>query len=574
MTDAEGDIVSYSVDVVSISLERAGGTTIETLPSTTRIDFAQLTDLSELVSSTLLPPGVFVGGTIQIDYSNAEIFVEVGNDIVAADVIDSNGNGLGLVDVRIDLAANGHLALTRGQAAFLSVDFDLAASHSVDTSATPPRISAKPFITAEVAPIDEKDLRVRGALVEVDVSNQSYDVRVRPWHRRDGDHGPVTVNTTDETYFEFGDRRFIGDAGLTELESLGTGTLTAAFGTLDLTNRSFTASIVLARDSIEGDMLDAIYGNIVARSGDLLTVKGAFVVNRGQQARFHRTVFVEVGPQTQVHKVSDRDGSYTRDDLSVGQRIFVFGEFSETFASASIADIAPVIDATNGRVRMHPTHLTGKVVDVMAGQLTLDLRAIDRLSIDQYDFAGTGMTADLDADPDAYEIETGTLPLNAVSVDRTARVVGFVTPFGMTPPDFVGRTVIGHDQIRSAIGIGWTAEGTTAPFISMQIDGLVPDLSNPDIGVRHHILIGHELVDLFALPTAPSIGPSSSRSLYSLHEPGHVELFSDFAEFLDALNLRLNNAETVRSLAAYGAYDPLANDMDARKLVIFTQAPD
>ena len=45
ITDADGDFLSYSVDVVSLKLKRANGAMVETLPATTRIDFAQLVEM-------------------------------------------------------------------------------------------------------------------------------------------------------------------------------------------------------------------------------------------------------------------------------------------------------------------------------------------------------------------------------------------------------------------------------------------------------------------------------------------------------------------------------------------------
>jgi hypothetical protein len=567
LTDAEGDIISYSVDVEALSLERADGDVVEILPATTRIDFAQLTDLTELVSAVFLPPGNYVGGTIRIDYSAAEIFVEAGGDIVTAEPVDDAGGALGSVNLRIDLPEDDQLVMTRGRAAFLSIDFDLAASHDVDTTVSPPRIMTEPFITAELEPADDKELRVRGALVEVDLADQSYDIRVRPWHRRSGDHGPVTVHTTDTTNFEFGDQVLVGAAGLAELATLGEGALTAAFGTLNLSDRSFTAELVLARDGVEGDRLDAVHGNIVARSEDLLTVRGAFGVHRGDRARFHRTVFVQLGPETSVFKVSDRDGDYDKDDLSIGQRIVAFGQFDE----ATLApDIAPILDATNARVRMHPTHVSGEVVDIITGQVTLNLRGIDRLGIDHFDFSGTGISEDLDANPESYEVATSSLMLDSLTVGRPARIAGFPTRFGTAPPNFTANSLVSHDHMRAVLGLGWVAPGTNAPFLSMGADGLVPDLSNEDIGGRHHMKIGREIIDLFDLSAAPTISPTEFRGLYSLHEPGHVELFRDFSEFVEELSLRISNSDTVRSIAAYGTWDEDASDLDARKAVVFT----
>lgn len=573
LTDAEGDVISYSLDVEGLSLERSNGDVVQILPAQTRVDFAQLTDLTELVSAVFLPPGVYVGGSIQINYDGAEIFVEAGGDIVAADPVDESGDALGTVDLRIDLPADEQLNLTRGRAAFLSIDFDLAASHTVDTSVAPPQIMTEPFITAEIEPVDEKEIRVRGALVEVDLAEQTYDIRVRPWHHRVGDHGPVTVHTSDTTTFEFGDEVLVGNDGLAALDALGQGALTAAFGTLDVDDRTFTAELVLARDAVEGDRLDAVHGNIVSRSEDLLTVRGAFGVHRGDRARFHRTVFVQVGPDTSVFKVSDRDGDYDKDDLSVGQRIVAFGDFDpDTVAADDAPDTAPVLDATQARIRMHPTHLSGQVTEVITGQVTLDLRGIDRLGINHFDFTGTGMSEDLDADPENYEVATGTLLLDTLIVDRPARIIGFPARFGTAPPDFNAESLVASEAMRAVLGISWVQPGTTAPFLSMGTDGLVPDLDNPDIGERHHIRIGREIVDLFDLSVAPTIAPNDERrSLYSLREPGHVELFKDFADFVEELSLRLSNSDTVRSTSAYGAWDEGTGELSSHKVVVFTQ---
>ena len=43
---------------------------------------------------------------------------------------------------------------------------------------------------------------------------------------------------------------------------------------LDLSDRSFTASDVLAGDSVPGPRFDVVHGNVIARAGDMLTVRG------------------------------------------------------------------------------------------------------------------------------------------------------------------------------------------------------------------------------------------------------------------------------------------------------------
>ena len=85
------DFVGYSVDVLSITLQRRGGATVEVLPAATRIDFAQLTELADLLAVATLASGDIVGGKIRLDYSNAEVFVQSGGQVVKAKVVGADG---------------------------------------------------------------------------------------------------------------------------------------------------------------------------------------------------------------------------------------------------------------------------------------------------------------------------------------------------------------------------------------------------------------------------------------------------------------------------------------------------
>lgn len=571
VTDAEGDFTTYIVDLLSISLERADGSRVETLPASTRIDFANLTELAELISAATLVPGDIVGGSIRIDYSNAEIFVEAGGDIVPVQVVDEDGSPLGIVDVDIRLDDRNHLVVRRGRVHFLSVDFDLAASHSVDTSADTVLAVARPFLVAEVVPVEDKELRVRGALVDVDLTTATYDIRVRPWFRRLGDNGVITVKTLPTTEFEIDGVSFVGPPGLEALALQPEGTLTIAFGALDFDDRSFTANVVHAGTSVGGTEFSAVYGNVVARSGDRLVVKGAITVWRDQDTHFRRTVLIDVGPGTGVTKVGAPGVTFGVDDLSVGQKIVAFGHLPDpilTGADPVPPDAALLLDATEGRVRMLATRLTGSLNSILPGEIELTLRGIDRLGIDMFDFTGTGSGPGFDADPLHYQVDTGTLSTDALEVDRPVRVLGFVSGWGAAPPDFQARTLVGPLALRSALGIGWGIDGTAAPFQLMGSTSLVPDLTNPDIGLRHHLLIGDRLIDLFDLPASPGIEPTDERRLFSIWEPGHVELFQDFGEFVDELALRLGASDRARSLAAYGIYNESANTLTANQVVV------
>jgi hypothetical protein len=573
LTDAEGDFASYSVDVLSIELERANGATVETLPKKVRIDFAQLTDLSDLLSVTTLAPGDFVGGTIRLDYSNAEVFVEKDGEVVQARVVDENGQPLGQTELEIRLADRNHLVITRGRAAFLAVDFDLAASHELDLTTTPPVARARPYIVAEVQPVDEKDLRIRGALVSVDAAASSYTVDLRPWHENDGALGRFTIHTTAQTSFEIDGAAATGAAGLAALAQKPGGTMTVAFGSLATQSREFTAEIVHAGTSVSGETFDAVHGNVVSRSGDVLTVKGAFAVRRDRQTAFRRTVLVQLGPDTKVLKAGSMQ-VLRADAISVGQRIVAIGALREPASSDPSIATPPTLDATAGRVRMLVTELHGTVESVVAGQLTMQLRAIDRLGIDMFDFAGTGVTSAQDADPAHYEVGTGALALAQVAPGEAAKVIGFVAPFGSAPPDFEGRTVVDRRELPDVLGIGWGETGTTAPFLSMGPSGLVLDIDNPSIGLRHFLVAGGRKIDLLELPSSPTLAPANGRTLYGITEPGHVELFASFDEFVAELSVRLGAGDAVLGLSAYGSYDESSNTLTANRISAYFGAAD
>lgn len=572
-TDAQGDFASYIVDVVSVTLQRSDGTTVETLPDTTRIDFSELTDLSALLGSASLAPGEYVGGTIRLDYSNADVEIQQGSNTVKADVVDANGNALGTVALDLRFADNGHLLITRHRTSVLSLDFNLAASNDIDTSTSPPQVVSQPYISASAVPAADKPLRVRGALQSVDTTNDSYDVQVRPWHRMHGDHGSVTVHTTDTTDFEINAKHYTGADGLTALAGLPQGTLAVARGSLDTGDHSFTADTVYAGDSVGGVGSDTVFGHVVARDGDRLTVKAGIALHRGDGGwHFAHTVIVDVGTATAVSRDGDPNAALDAKDISVGQRIAAFGTFSAT-AGATTDPNAPtgtmLLDATSGRVRLLTTRLDGTVDTVVPGQIEMNLHDIDHLGVDLFDFSGTGASADTDADPANYQIGTGNLTLNGITAGHAASVLGFVTRFGTAPPDFEGRSIINPGSLPALLSLDWGSTGTAAPFVALQSTGLVPDLSNLQLSDRHFLLYGFTRIDLTSLPAAPTIeGRAGDWSGYGIVSGGHIKLYNDFASFVDALQSRLGGGEAVQSLTAFGVYDNGANTFAAGHIIV------
>jgi hypothetical protein len=282
-------------------------------------------------------------------------------------------------------------------------------------------------------------------------------------------------------------------------------------------------------------------------------------------------VTVQVGPDTKVLKTGSPDLVLDEQALSVGQNIVAFGEFADSAG----ADAAPVLNATQSRVRMLVTRLHGTVTGVTPGQVNLRLRAIDRLGVGMFDFAGTGITPSQDADPENYEVATATLALTGLVEDEAAKIFGFVRPFGEAPADFEGRTVVDHRDLPVTLVIGWGTDGTTAPFTSLEPTGLVLDLTNPSLGERHHLVHGRRIVDLLDLPASPTVAPpASGRMLFGLLERGHVELFADFDAFVAALAARLGAGSAAHSLVASGHYDESTSTLSANRIAVHLSAAE
>lgn len=231
-----------------------------------------------------------------------------------------------------------------------------------------------------------------------------------------------------------------------------------------------------------------------------------------------------------------------------------------------------VLDATQGRVRMHLTHPFGTIGQALPGTITLDLDAIDGRRVTAFDFSGTGLTSDQDADPEHYEVATGSLDISGLEAGEAVRVFGFATPFGAAPPDFTGRTLVDYRELHATLSIGWGGQGATAPFLSVGADGLVLDLSNPAIGPLHQLRIGPRPIDLSDLPAAPRIVPVTSGrtvfpAVFVIVNADGSRTFHDFADFVAELSLQLNGVNALTALTAHGSYDADANVVAANRVI-------
>jgi hypothetical protein len=409
-------------------------------------------------------------------------------------------------------------------------------------------------------------------LVSVDVAASTYTLDVRPFNHPHARQGRVVVHITNTTAFEVNGQSSTGSAGLQALTAAGAGTPTIAFGTLSMPNHSFTAERVHAGSSVPGQGRDTVIGTILSRSGNELIVRGGTIVRdlpsnvpiasvQDDRAVFDRgTIKVLVGPNTVVLKDGFGVQAIGAQALSVGQLIHAYGSVSNSTGQN-------VVDATQGRVRMHLSNVFGSVVSSNPGLLALNLLAIDGRRISAFNFAGTGMTPALDANPANYEVATSPFMVMQLLTGRPMRAIGFVTPFGAAPPDFEARTLVGYAELRAQLAVGWGDAGTSAPFSSMNSTGLVLNLANPDIGLRHHIHLGPVVIDLQSLAASPTIvGASTGRTMFVIATASGLHHYSDFAEFVDALTTSLSGSRIV-GFTASGAYDQAAGAFMAQEAV-------
>lgn len=561
--DADGDFDSYSVDVVSLTLKKADGSTVETLPAQPRIDFTDLVDLKEFVTAATIPNGTYVSGTMRLDFTNADVVVDVGGVPTHAVAVDANGAPLTTVDLDIQLDNRHQLTVEPGKPALLELDFDLAASNTVDLTKAPVQVMVKPFIVASVDVADSREARARGPLVSVDTTAGDYKVDLRPFNLVSERLGQVTVHTTSTTQFEIDGTTYTGADGVTALAALAAGAPTAAYGTLNVDQRTFTAERVHAGSSVASAQFDVMDGNVIARNDDQLTVRGVTLVKRTGGASFIRNdTTLTVGANTKVTKDGEKNNSLTKDALSVGQRVHAFG------TATDLTNGGVTFDATAGRVRMQLTHVLGTVKSASAGAVTLDVTSIDGHVPSIFNFVGTSPAISTDADPHNYAIGTGDLDLSHLDAGRAARAFGFVTPFGMAPPDFTARTLVDFRNVPSLLFLGWGMQGTT-PFLTVDATGLVIDNQNASIGLRHVIATGPAVTDIKSLASGPRIVPDTTKpATFAIADARRIDVYTMFGDFTAAVAQKLGAGSKAVNLSATGDYDATSGDFTARRVLL------
>jgi len=566
LTDAPGDFTTYTVAVKSLTLTKANGAVVETLPvnNNTRVDFAQYTEMTEFFTAATIPSGVYVKATLTLDYSDANIQVEDdnGHAIPVSVIQDEQGSAIGEMELSVRLEGQHALLIAPGIPAHLTLDFDLNATNTVDLNNGSPIVTVSPVLLAEVNAESPKIHRARGSLKSVNTADSSFRLIIRPFVHvlggGDERFGTLKVTTTDDTVFDINGSVSQGATGLMELSQQTPLTAVVVIGDLKFHPRRFEATEVRAGSSVAGGTMDVVTGNVTSRSGDVLTIKGATLIRKNGSVVFNDEAQVTIGDNTMVRR-QHSIAQLGKDDISVGQRITVFGALT----ADTVQNLE--LDATSGYAHLLFTTLRATVVST--SPMSVDLQSIDGRRIAIFDFTGTG--ASEDADPANYEIDTSTINLSNsnIAVDDVVKVRGFVKPFGKTEnADFAAQTIVNVSAIPGTLLVGWPLTSSTAINIDEMAGNIVLDLNG--VGLFHHISRAGVVIDLTQLAMDTTIEPKNANGLFFVLEHGVWQLHTTFANYLSDLQSRLDNGGAVRGVSARGTFNDSTGVMTVTSMTV------
>ena len=530
LTDAQGDFETYTVDVTSLTLTRQDGAVIETLPLTTRIDFSDYVEVTEFLTAATVPSGVYTHVDMVLDYSNADIRVDDGTNIINVAPLDTSGNPLSSQTIHVQLPNLNRIVIAPGIPAHVSLDFDLKESNEVDY--VNQTVTVDPLLYAEVNPQAPKIHRARGPLVSVDTAKNSFRIDIRPFVHVKGRFGQLNILTDSATYFEIDGTDYTGSAGIAALAAKPVATAVVVEGDWLPGTRRFKAKEVYAGSSVAYGTKDVVQGSVTARNGD---------------------VTVTLGSNTIVTK--QLNGSASKGDISVGQRVRIIGTLGPDLNN-------PTLDATDGLARMLMSSLSGTVNVVNSSQVVVDVQHINGRNISVFDFTGTG-GSNPDSDGANYRVNTGSLSLSGIGIGTPVRVRGFVVPFGQAvTDDFNAQSLVNLDLVPGLLLTNWNP-ATSAPFVSIDNTSAVINMSGT--GNLHYLYRYAVVTDLTALSGNPTLLPSSNNGLFAIHQNGSVQLYTQYDSFVTGVNNKLAIANA-KLIGSYGTWSTATNTLTTNRI--------
>jgi hypothetical protein len=521
LTSEPNTFASYLVTVDSVVLTGKTYGNITVISTPELVDFTKLSNISELWSAATVPVDSYTAAIITMDFSSAVISVNVNGAPVKATVVDPSGVAITTVAVSVNLDPAYPFTLTSTQftsnALRLAFNYDVAASSSVNMATSPPTVTVAPYFTVATAPSDDKLIRVRGPLINSNQNIGTYSIVVRPFFDEVSSLGTLSVFNSANTVYTENGIAYVGTPGLHALSLYSAGsTMTAAYATFQATTTpiagvtagTFNPVYVIAGSTLEDYYTSGIEGDVIARSGNTLTLRGAtLTVNAAQLVQFlGADAQLILGPATLV----TADGVATLGPLdynsvAVGQHVIARGLYSVNAAGISVVDATGATQTNTGSVRLISTQVFGSLTSSVTGSAVMNLQAINNFPASVYNFAGNGATSATDSNPANYVVNTGALAVPAAPGDPLW-IDGYTSPFGSAPPDFLAQAANGESAVPAVMEVTWTAPGTAAPFATLTDSGLTIDLTNAAFA-SGQIRVGAENIDITTLGASPQVVP-------------------------------------------------------------------
>jgi hypothetical protein len=533
---------SYVVTLDSITLTDAVGNQYTAIATAEPVDFTRISNVAELWGNATIPADTYVGATITLDYTDAQIAIWENGKAVPATVPEVGGVAVTTISVNVAFDPKNPLVVTNSysttNAQRVALDFDLSASNYVDMSVpATPTVSPVPFFRFSNAAADTKVIRVRGPLVNSNLTTGTYSIYERPFYDEVNSIGTLSLFNSDSTIYTINGTTYVGAAGLNALQQTSAGvTATLAYTNFQVTPSSnnaqgqptgtagiFHTIYMVGGGSLETNYTENMTGEVIARDGNTLTLTNATLAGatialyQGYFEYLPSTILaqVNIGPTTVV--TAEGNSTLTNlnsDSIAVGQRISAIGTVNTFSTTNAVLDaVSPTPGSTAGQVRLMSTSLYGQLNSSTTDSLSMNLLAIDEVPIGQFNFTGNGSVA---PNPAAFAVDTskaGTLP-SFPTGNSPIWIDGLVNSFGAAPPDFLaipnlyraptpdGSTspVKLETEVPASLQVNWSSTtGTLTPFNQITASGIqINQNSSP---LTANIQVGAETIPLGSLPT-------------------------------------------------------------------------
>jgi len=598
-TDDAGQFTSYLVTIDSVVMVGALNGEVGAIEVPETVDFTKLTNLSELWATASLPVDTYSQAIITLDYTSAQISVLVNGAPVKVNVVDPTGAAVTTVAVTVNLDPQGGLVLqptfATSNALRLAFNFDMTASNKVNMTTSPPTVTVEPYMSVATTAADSKLIRVRGPLINSSTSLSTYTVVVRPFFDEVNSLGIDTIFNDANTIYTYGGLTYVGAPGITALSQASAGsTITAAFCTFEPTPTPqagviagiFHSVYVVAGSTLEDFFTEGLEGDVIARSGNTLTIRGGTLDANAAEVIQYEDLDSQVllGPATQVTADGvSTFGTLNSNSIAVGQHITARGLYSVNAAGVTVLD-STGSSVDTGSVRLQSTELFGTLNSTASGSLQLNVQNIENYPVSVYNFAGNGVSAAQDPVAANFTVNTGALTLPAAAPGDPLWIDGYVAPFGTAPPAFTAFSVNAEPAVPATLAVVWTGTGTAAPFATLTPTGLTIDLTNAAFG-SGQLRIGADTINLTTLSATPNIVPAvavpAATTGLPLFNPRFsvgaaanpdvatntpITSFITFAAFVTQLNTTFATPTPATQFVARGMYDNTSNTFTASSI--------